>query len=398
MDLTERKLEIDRQKQERQQNFQRLVQGNFSAVPNVDELFKLINDLSSDEIKKLLEVNASFKAKYDEFNRVRTPEELEQEKSQAEAKAAAKAEADRLAAEEAAQAAQPSDGETLFEGVEKLGVGSYKLTVDPGDGSNPEIFFGATQAELFKKLRQSKAHATKELRRRRNAVKITDDLKALRVETVNYPPLVQPLKLTPDEIYKLTEQQKDPSTVLEATRKLRQASLTDEECARLNQAELQRRYQEGFHVANEWVKSHDEFYNCRENLLAMQELMGALDWAMTPRNIDLAFKVLTEQGVFLDRPGTESESDIPFTVAPTLPSNTPAVPVVPAPPVKRLRPASATGAMPTRRIETTNLQPKKFVLTVEEYNATPASQVQARYRRDAAYAKAVDDLIAGGKI
>src|SRR5271156_4427363 len=105
--------------------------------------------------------------------------------------------------------------EELYDGIEKIGASSYKLTVDPEDGTPVEIFFGTTQKECFKALRKSKGNATRELRRRAKKIQITDELRALKVEVVNYPPLATPVILTPDQIYTYTEQLKDPTTVLE---------------------------------------------------------------------------------------------------------------------------------------------------------------------------------------
>lgn len=312
--------------------------------------------------------------------------------------------------------------EDLYDGIEKLGEGSYKLTVDPADGSNPEIFYGTSQKECFKALKKSKARATAELRRRMKAVEITDALRALKVEVLNYPPPLKPLPLTADEIFTLTEQQKDATTVLEATRKLRLASLSPEECARENERIERQRISDQYNTANTWVNTHDDFYNHPHNIEQMQKLMAGLNWAVTINNLDLAFKTLKDQGALLDLPEEDPSTQppvvqpasvVPVTIAaPAVPAAVvPAIPVTPvATPTqalasalpaapKVLRPgSSSTSVMPTRRIESVSTAPAKVVLTVEMYNQIPAAEAKRRYLKDPDFKAAFDQLCAEGKI
>ena len=160
---------------------------DYSAATTFEELY---GDLSVAEIKHLTSQNATFKAKVAELDGQPLPQtqtlaksqdEIDAERAAAEAAAQAKtpeqiqAEADRVAEEAAAAnvilTVQRDAVEVLYEGVEKLGEGSYKLTVDPEDGTPAEIFYGATQADCFKKLRKSKASATREIRRRKRKLK-----------------------------------------------------------------------------------------------------------------------------------------------------------------------------------------------------------------------------------
>ena len=409
---------------------------DYSAATTFEELY---GDLSVTEIKYLMSQNATFKAKIAELNGQPLPQTQTLAKSQDEidAERAAEAaqvktpeqiqaEADRIAEEAAAAnvtlTVQRDAVEVLYEGVEKLGEGSYKLTVDPEDGTPAEIFYGVTQADCFKKLRKSKASATREIRRRQKKIEITQELKDLAVETIDYAPLLQPIVLTPDEIYTLCEQQKDPITVLEATRKLRQASLTPEECARHNEGIERQRYTDGRNTAISWLQLNPSFYNCPENISAMQELMGGLNWAVTLKNMDKAYATLVEQGVLLDRPeqpstqvqpAAQPASVVSVAAAPAVtpaqaqasavPTNTPAA--TPAttgalPDARQLRPAdrsSSTGMQPTRRVENAGAVVAN-VLTVEEYNRMPAATVKQRYQREPAFKAQVDALIDTGKI
>lgn len=412
------------------------------AGDNVDEtnvvaLFRALPEWQQKiEIARIKpELKAIIDADFDRFNAL-TPEEQAAElagtemqpavvlttEQQAE-KDAAQAETDRKAAEERAAAVQPT--EVLFDGVEKIGEGSYKLTVDPGDGTPVEIFYAATQAELFAKLRKSKANATKEIRRRKKALEITTDMKALEVEKVNYAPYLRPLSLTPDQIFQLTEDQKDPSKVLAATAQLRQASLTKEECDRHNEGLDRQRYMDGYNVGTTWLGANaDKFYRDPggENIANLQKIMGELNWGMTIHNLDLAYGILKDQGVLLDPPEPE-ELNQPITPQPApvipvvatvpavvAPAAAVAVPVVPsAAPVpttgglpaapKVLRPGSSTtGGMPTRRIESVSTASPALVLTAEEYRKMPAAEAKTRYLQEPAFKAALDELIRTGKV
>ena len=407
-----------------------MLEADYSAAGSADELF---GTLSVAEIKALYSQNPTFRAKADEFNGQPTTTLAPSQDEIDAAKAAEPVVVPEILVETPVVVQQPEvvpsvvqvpePVEELYDGIEKIGEGSYKLTVDPEDGSPAEIFYGATQKDCFKALRRSKAHATKELRRRAKKIQITKELEDLKVEKIDYAPFLTPLSLTADEVYTLTEQMKDPTTVLEASRKLRLASLTPEECARQNEIITRQRRNEQASIAATWLISTPEFYNCDENIEKIRELMGTLDWAVTPRNLDLAFKTLTEQGALLERPeehvpkpvAVQPASVVPVIAAPVVVTPVATPVAVVAPPqstnaaqaatagalpdaAKVLRPgSSSTATMPTRRIDSVQA-PQVPVLTVEEYNNTSAAVVKMRYQREPAYKAQVDALIASGKI
>ena len=424
-----------------QQRNDQVMGADYSAATNFDELY---DDLASAEIKSLYARNATFKAKVDQLNNAplpqtttlgssqneidaaraaeavqqTTPEPVAQtDAGTPEAIAAAQEEADRLLAEAAAAGTpltvQRNDVEILYDGVEKLGEGSYKLTVDPEDGTSPEIFYGASQSDCFKGLRKSKASATRELRRRAKKVQITDELRALQVEVINYPPLAKPISLSADEVFTLTQEMKDPVTAVKAMTKLRLASITQEECDRQNEAIERQRYSDGYNTAITWIQTHPDFYNCPENIAALQTLMVNLNWAVTIKNLDLAFDNLVEQGVLLERPVEQTPSQPivpqPASVVPVV-TVAPAVPVVKAAPAvaktgalpdaRQLRPAdrsSSTTMTPTRRSDSVPVAVMSS-LTAEEYHAMPSATLKMRYQREPAFRVQVDALIASGKV
>lgn len=438
---------------------------DFSAAGSVDELY---NGLSVTEIKLLDQMNASFKKRLNELNtsqgrvtqeqliaqfRAMTPDDQQRAYAQMppESKAVIDADYDAFiaahqtlspsqdeidaakAAEAAAQTPAVTETpvvqtpvvqeEKLYDGVEKLADGTYKLTVDPEDGSPLEIFYGVAQADCFKALRKSKASATRELRRRKNKLLITDDLRNLPgVEKLATPSFVQPVIYTPDQLFILTEQLKDPATVVEAQRKLSLVRSPDE-CQKINDAIERQRYNDGFNIYYAWLQIHSgkDYYDCPENLASMQKLMGDLDWAMTLRNMDLAVSVLRKQGVLLElpeepatsvQPVAQPASVVPVAAAPVVtpapaqasaaPTIQPPAPAAPAgalPAADRvLRPASSTGMPPTRRFEPSTAVAHVPVLTAEEYHAIPASTMKMRYQREPAFKAQVDALIASGKV
>jgi hypothetical protein len=323
------------------------------------------------------------------------------------------AEADRLSAEAAAAGTVPAvprgSVEILYDGVEKLGNNAYKLTVDPEDGSAPEIFWGESQKECFAKLRKSKAHATKELRRRRNKLEITEQLRALEVERVEYAPLMQAISLTPKEIFDLTEQQKDPTTVLDATRKLRQASYTPEECARYNEGILRERFNDNQSTAQKWMENSD-FFPSPENIASLKDLMGGLNWAVTLKNLDLAYQTLKDQEVYVpETKSPEPPTVQPAPVVPVTPVVTPAVPVVaPKAPAgalpaagRVLRPGSSaensTGIQPTVRLGARTGQPPQVqLMSAEEANSYSAADLKSKYLKDPIFKQRMDAYWAAG--
>ena len=356
------------------------------------------------------EAEAARLAQQNEAGIGKTPEEIEAEQEEA---ARAQAEADRVAAEAAAIPAVPRGSvEILYEGVEKLANNAYKLTVDPEDGTPVEVFWGESQKECFKKLRDSKKHSIRELRRRKKQLEITDDLRAMQVEVVNYAPLLTPITLTPKEIYDLTEQLKDPSTVLEATRKLRQASYTPEECARHNEGIERQRYQDAKSVGQKWLTENPDFYPSPENIKELQKLMGELNWAVTEKNLDLAFKTLKDQDALFEAPKETPPSAQPASVVPVAPAAVaaPAVPTVPAPAApagalpaaKRvLRPGSlaesSTGIQPSVRMpERLGQPPRVLPMSAEEYAAIPAPVLKTRYNKEPEFKARVDAYWAAG--
>jgi len=297
--------------------------------------------------------------------------------------------------------------EQIYPGVEKIDENLFRLVVDPGDGSAAEVFQGSTPAETFQKLIESKRHATRELRRRAKSVKITAEMRALTPEIVSYPPLMEKLVLTAEQIYDYTAKQNDPVHSVEAIRMLRLAGMSDDEIARHNEVIVRSRETEARSVADAWIKNHEkEFYVCPENLQSLMSIFENLNWACTSFNLDLALSCLREQGVLVDRPA-DGEVEAPAPQASPrrvfTPQAAPSAPVAPlaarpTAPVRRpLNNTSVNGPSQTRaREEVGGGAAKVKPMDAVEYASIGATDMRARYAKDPAFRARVDAYWAGG--
>lgn len=311
-------------------------------------------------------------------------------------------EQDRLSEESRAAETQNNTQEILYEGCEKLADGRYRLTVDAGEGAQPEIFYGNRQGECWAALRKSKAHATAALRRRAKDVQLTRELREMKVAVVNYPPLMEKITLTPEQVYQYTVEQSDPTTSVEAIRMLRLGGMSQDEVDRINAAEIRAREQEAYTTASKWITSHPEFYACDDNLKALRDLMGGLNWACVSENFDLALKILQEQDALVDKlPEVEPE----FHTGPEPKPRTVFIPK--AAPVEAPKVAPAPATRPSRRplnnsgigfrearMNTEPVKPQP--MTAVEYAGFSAVELKTRYNRDESFRARVDAYWAAG--
>jgi hypothetical protein len=309
----------------------------------------------------------------------------------------------RRAAEQNRQFTEAREAEEanaqLYPGVEKVG-NKFRLTLDPGDGTGTEVFWGDSQKEVFQQLAKSKIHATQALRKRAGQVKLTQELREMQVDVLDYAPLEVKVTLTPAELYEAHAMLADPSTAVEGTRRLQAAARTQEDVDRANEGLLRARFLESKAVAEKWMTDNPQFYPCNENIQAMMQITGGLNWAITPGNMTKAFLELAEQNALVERlPETDVEAPafvqpkprpvfVPRAAAPS-----PAVPVAPQPTVPLRRPTNGTslngGSTSSARLE-------KFgkvtvaPMTAAEYDAISSSDMKARYGKDANFKDRVD--------
>jgi hypothetical protein len=375
---------------------------NYNGAQNFDELY---DGLSSAEIKFLYTFNQSFHDTTDLLNSPQSqtlaasPEEAQEIRDQRRA-----AEQNRLFTESREAEEANVREEKLYHGVEKLADGRYRLTIDPGDGTSPEVFYGATQAEVWDALRKSKANATKELRRRAKSVRITAELRAITPEIIEYPPLVEKITLTPAELYDYTAAQSDPLRSVEALRMLRLAGMTQAEVDRQNEVLIRSRMMEATSIADKWMKENPEFYKCPENIKAMIDLMGesGLNWAVTSHNLDLSFDALKEQEVLVTRP----EEGVAVPVIPQSRPR-PATFALPAAVPSPAAPQAQRPAAPLRRptmhdpsrvsfARRSSAPIKAAPMTATEYQSISSSDMKEKYTKDANFKDRVDAYWAAG--
>jgi hypothetical protein len=376
---------------------------NYNGAQSFDELWE---GLSTEEIKFLRTFNESF---IETEKLLNSPQTQTLAASPAEAQALRdsqrEVEQNRLFAESRAAAEENARAEKLYDGVEKLADGRYRLTIEH-DSGNPEVFYGASQAEVWKSLRDSKKHATAELRRRANSVRITAEMRALTPEIVQYAPLVERVVLTPEQVYKYTQEQHDPVTSVEAIRMLRLGGMTQTEVDRQNEIIVRSRMMEASNIADQWIKETPEFYACSENLQAMIDLMGdekGMNWACTKRNLQMAFENLKEQGALIER---IEEAEAPV-IQPSRPRFVPqaekvpaaAPPVAPRPTAPLKRPTNGTalngGATSSARLEKYG-EVKVQPMTEVEANALSATESKQKYLKDPVYRARLDAYWAKG--
>ena len=178
-----------------------LLKKNFTGIANYDD------GLSSEETKVLYAHNESFRNVVDTIDGFRKLTEDEQARFHAEAndgtkrtlesdgyvpsqtqylapslgdteeESAAQRQATQVFIETASDQAVETQGEKLYAGVE-IKEGRYFLTIDPEDGTSPEVFRskpiaeGGTQGEVWKLLRDSKKNAIRELRSARRKCRL----------------------------------------------------------------------------------------------------------------------------------------------------------------------------------------------------------------------------------
>lgn len=396
---------------------------NFTGIANYDD------GLSTEETKFLYAHNESFRNVVDTIDGFRKLTEDEQARFHAEAnegtkrtlesdgyipsqtqylapapseseeESAAQRQASQAFIETASDQAVETQGEKLYAGVE-IREGRYVLTIDPEDGTAPEVFKskpiseGGTQGEVWKLLRDSKKNATRELRRRAKKVQITRELREMQVDVIPYVPLEQKVTLSTAEIYDLTEQLKDPSTVLEATRRLQLGSRTQEDIDRANEMIERGRMQEQEAAAHKWMRDNPQFIVCDENLKAMMEIMGSLNWGVTSGNLTKAYNALLEQEALIT-----SLPDVPEPEFTTGPAPKPRTVFIPKAAVPAVRPTrrplnSSGGDFRSARMNTEPAKPQP--MTASEYAGYSAVELKTRFNRDEGFRARVEAYWAAG--
>lgn len=290
----------------------------------------------------------------------------------------------------------------LYPGVEFVN-GKYRLTVDAGDGNSPEIFIGDSQKECFVKLTESKKHATRALRKRASQVQITKELREnLDIDVIEYPPLEVKVTLSPAEIFDATERMKDPTTAVAAAKLLAAAGRTQAEVDLANENTIRGRYLEQKESAERWLtENQDKFYPCPENIKALMDITATLNWAITKKNLDIAFAELVRQNALVEKlpeaepqfrtgpaPKVRPAPFIPQSANPPA-SRVPAAPTVRPATRKILNNTSAAGG-DTSFVRREAKPAKATPMTASEYAGISAPDLKKRYGQDPVFKARVD--------
>jgi hypothetical protein len=410
-----------------------LLKKNFLGIANYDD------GLSAEEVKYLYAQNESFRTVVDTIDGFRKLTEEQQAQffseakeeiritladdgyvpsqtqtlapslGEAEEESAAARQATQVFIETASDHAVETQGEKLYAGVE-IKEGRYFLTIDPEDGTSPEVFRsrpiaeGGTQGEVWKLLRDSKKNATRELRRRAKKVQITRELREMAVDVIPYVPLEMKVNLSPAELFEAHAMLADPNTAVEGTRRLQLAARTQEDIDRANEVIERGRMQEQEAAAHKWMRDNPQFIVCDENLKAMMEIMGGLGWGVTNRNMTLAYSALLEQEALITQLPEVAEPE--FRTGPEQRPRTVFVPK--SPPVESPKAAPAPAARPVSRrplngsfvdsrATRMNTAPvKPTAMTALEYHQISAADLKLRYGKDPDFKARVDAYWAAG--
>ena len=290
--------------------------------------------------------------------------------------------------------------------------GGWEARVDNKDGSGIQVYKSKTKDELIGKLMQAQAHASQKIRQQEQ-----EKQQSLLDEPADPAPvrkILQPRQLTADEQFEYADAMSsgDPSRIHKAQEKrdaIRNGGTPEEISERLREAEDRLAVEAYKSTAKAFMKQHEDVVFTRELGDKIDEVLLGNDWAYTVRNLNKVLATLkanNEVTMKISTPTEEAELPVPTSAqvtpaAPTAPVESTRVPPATTPKATdRLRPGSAptsTGMTPPgRRLTSPGVTP--VGLTAEEYNRMSVSETRHKYKTDAGFAKAVDKLIAEGKI
>lgn len=289
--------------------------------------------------------------------------------------------------------------------------GGWEARVDNKDGSGIQVYKGKTKDELIGKLMQAQAYASQKIRQQEG-----EKQRLLLDEPADPAPVrkvLQPRQLTAEEQFDYAEAMSsaDPQRMHKAQEKrdaIRNGGTPEEISERLREAEDKLAVEAYKATAKAFMKQNDDVVFTRELGDKIDEVLNENAWGYTVRNLNKVLATLkanNEVTMKISTPTEEAELPVP-TSAQVTPAPAASVEPTRVPPAttpkaaERLRPGSAsTGLSPRQASVRQGQQPVAPVgLTAEEYNRMSVSETRHKYKTDAGFAKAVDKLIAEGKI
>jgi hypothetical protein len=186
------------------------------------------------------------------------------------------------------------------------GGGGFRATIESEDGHGTQVFEGATEKEVIDKLLVAQANATQKINEQNRALRKTVTPDPAQPETV-----VQRRPLTADEQFQVTEDLRDPTKAPAAVRKVVEAELgapLETVRKRINEGDQDTAVRQGQQVAAEWMADHPDHFPSPHNSRVIINYLRNNNWAVTKKNLDLAFTDLTEAGLIQElapAPGEE---------------------------------------------------------------------------------------------
>lgn len=176
--------------------------------------------------------------------------------------------------------------------LEKVGD-KWCATVDLGDGSPVQKFYGDTQDEVVTELIKAQQNATRTIREHKKAAKLNPP----QTQPARELPKFEPRSLSVDERFNLSQQLNDPSKNAEAVRALIEAELgapieTVRQTLTLSQEQAFR--QQIAEEAKRFLNSHPDFVPNAENDQTMIQYLEARGLAYTAHNLDIAYEDLKD--------------------------------------------------------------------------------------------------------
>ncbi|HEX3682211.1 MAG TPA: hypothetical protein VHU83_06680 [Bryobacteraceae bacterium] len=264
--------------------------------------------------------------------------------------------------------------------ITKLADGRFCATVDPGDGSPVQKFYGSTKQQVIAKLIEAQSHATKKIREQKRL------LKTGHAQTEPAQPVTEfkPRSLSTDEQWRISQDLQDPTKTASAVKRLIEAEIgapVDIVRSTLNLAQQQARRAKWIEEARVFVDEQPDYHNVPENERLLVQYLESHKLDYTATNLAVAFEDLSSGGLLQVKPATDNS-----------PGPEPAPEQVTQPTGERVRPRSAQTGIPARA-STPRPAPVQVRLTADEVNRMSPEEYRRRLN-DPQFRAAVDKLFA----
>lgn len=246
--------------------------------------------------------------------------------------------------------------------------GQWKATLDPGNGANPEIFWGKNKDGLVVNVLKAKLNATKKIRELNKQVKLNGT--PARQVAPPPPPAARNKELTADELFEIqTQMQSNPDLAIESWFQKKYGQTFDNLIQLANRGSAADANLRTEAISREFLSRNPDYYPDNKNIelilkwlgkfklgnpnATMFELDSAGQW--TVENLEEAFADLSDDGYLVKAPRT-----------PKAPRE-----VEPPPPVA-VQQEPAPAPRPDERIVRTETRPRA-ALGIQRSDITPVA-------------------------